>query len=96
MYRTIGADLFAKAFKTIKSFDNGGVYSDVKVGTVRGAKAALRTAAYYCHPYSSYERGSNECQNKMIRRKFPKGTDFGKGPLAEIGGGGSMDEQLSA
>ena len=31
---------------------------------------------YYCHPYSSYERGSNENNNKLIRRKIPKGIDF--------------------
>lgn len=82
--RKFGADLFAKAFKTI-TFDNGGEFSDVKRlerSVVR--KGKRRTAAYYCHPYSSYERGSNECQNKMIRRKFPKGTDFGKVSAAEI------------
>ena len=82
--RKFGADLFAKAFKTI-TFDNGGEFSDVKRlerSVVR--KGKRRTAAYYCHPYSSYERGSNECQNKMIRRKFPKGTDFGKVSVAEI------------
>ena len=27
-------------------------------------------------PYSSYERGSNENLNKMIRRWLPKGTNF--------------------
>lgn len=43
-----------------------------------------RTQFYYCHPYSSYERGSNECQNKMIRRKYPKGTDFAKVTVAAI------------
>ena len=47
-------------------------------------KQAVDVFPYYCHPYSSYERGSNECQNKMIRRKFPKGTDFGKVSAAEI------------
>ena len=31
---------------------------------------------YYCHPYSSWERGTNEVTNKMIRRKIPKGTNF--------------------
>ena len=35
-----------------------------------------RTKIYYCHPYSSYERGSNENQNKLVRRKVPKGTNF--------------------
>ena len=35
-----------------------------------------RKKVYYCHPYSSYERGSNENLNKMIRRWLPKGTNF--------------------
>lgn len=29
---------------------------------------------YYVHPFSSYERGSNENVNRLIRRWFPKGT----------------------
>ncbi len=47
-------------------------------------KTLKRTKVYFCHPYSSYERGSNECQNKMIRRPFPKGTDFGNVTDAEV------------
>jgi len=35
-----------------------------------------RTALYYCHAYCSCERGTNENINRMIRRRFPKGTDF--------------------
>ena len=30
------------------------------------------------HPYSAYERGSNEVSNCLIRRFVPKGTDIGK------------------
>lgn len=39
---------------------------------------------YYCHPYCSSERGSNEKQNQMIRRKFPKGTNFDKVSQKEV------------
>lgn len=35
-----------------------------------------RTSVYYCHPYRSTERASNENANKLIRRFIPKGTDI--------------------
>lgn len=82
--RKFGADLFTKLFRTI-TFDNGKEFSDVE-RLERSAlrKGKKRTKVYFCHPYSSFERGSNECQNKMIRRRFPKGTDFGKVSDAEV------------
>jgi IS30 family transposase len=33
---------------------------------------------YFCAPYSSWQKGGIENGNKMIRRYFPKGTDFSK------------------
>lgn len=33
---------------------------------------------YHAHPYSSFERGTNEHGNWLIRYYFPKGTDFSK------------------
>ena len=31
---------------------------------------------YFCEPYASYQRGSNENANGLIRRQYKKGTDF--------------------
>jgi len=33
---------------------------------------------YFCHPYSSFERGSIERMNRVIRALYPKKTDFHK------------------
>lgn len=33
---------------------------------------------FYAHPYASWERGSNENGNGLVRHYFPKGTDFSK------------------
>jgi len=39
-------------------------------------KQTLGTQMFFCHPYHSWEKGSVENRNKIIRRFFPKGTDF--------------------
>ena len=75
---------FAKVFKSI-TFDNGSEFADCE-GMERSVLKAgqKRTRIYYCHPYSAYERGTNENINKMIRRFLPKGTDFRKITAAYI------------
>ena len=67
---------FRKVFKTI-TVDNGSEFSDF-VGLEKSIYKGRRTSVYYCHPYTSCERGSNERLNREIRRIFPKGTDFTK------------------
>ena len=67
---------FSLLFKTI-TVDNGSEFADF-AGLERSVYGGKRTAVYYCHPYTSCERGSNERINRDIRRQFPKGTDFSK------------------
>lgn len=64
---------FPELFKTI-SVDNDSEFMDV-AGMERSCRTKKpRTKVYYCHPYSSWERGSNENANAIIRRFIPKGT----------------------
>jgi len=43
-----------------------------------------RCCHYYAHPYSAFERGSNENANRLIRRFIPKGADIGAYTLARV------------
>ena len=69
---------FREIFKSI-TMDNGSEFLDMK-GIERSVfnPQQKRTICYYAHPYSAYERGSNENANKLIRRFVPKGTDIDK------------------
>ena len=61
------------------TMDNGSEFLDMVSLERSCLKAGLkRTTCYYAHPYSSWERGSNENQNKLIRRFVPKGFNIGK------------------
>ena len=62
-------DNFSKIFKSITA-DNGSEFADLCNSAVQ---------IYYAHPYSSWERGTNERQNGLVRFFIPKGT-----PISDV------------
>jgi IS30 family transposase len=58
-------------FKKTMTYDNG-------IEMARHQEITQKTGMkiYFAHPYSSWERGTNENTNGLIRRYLPKGTDF--------------------
>jgi len=74
---------FKEVFKTITT-DNGSEFLDFKSLEKSCRTTRKRFKMYFAHPYSSWERGSNENANGIIRRFFPKGTDFSKISIAKI------------
>jgi len=75
--RKLGSGRFKQIFKTI-TCDNGCENLDQERMERSSITKGQRTKVYYAHPYSSWERGSNECANKLIRRFIPKGADIAK------------------
>ncbi len=77
----LGTEKFSRVFKTITA-DNGCEFLNFE-----GMENSMiqteqkRTKIFFCHPYSSWERGTNENINKMIRRFIPKGVDIGLSTL---------------
>lgn len=68
---------FRERFKSI-TMDNGSEFLDSKSLEASCLQPGeKRVSCYYAHPYSAWERGSNENANKLIRRFIPKGTDIG-------------------
>jgi len=64
-----------RLFKTL-TLDNGKEFSQH-----RGIERDTGVMVYFAKPYHSWERGSNENTNGLIRRLYPKGSDFsGLGP----------------
>lgn len=73
---------FKQIFKSITT-DNGSEFMEFEKlqKSIYGGK---RFEIYYCHSYASWEKGSNENHNRIIRRFFPKGTKFEKITVQQI------------
>ena len=71
----IGKESFIALFKSI-TFDNETEFRDFKGMSESIFDNESRTKIYYANPYHSWERGSNENGNRMMRKFFSKGTDF--------------------
>lgn len=75
---------FPEKFKTVTT-DNGPEFLNwtwIEKSVIEPEVKRLKV--YYAHPYSSWERGSNENANRLIRRFIPKGTDIGQYSDEEI------------
>ena len=75
--RKLGGCRFRHIFKSI-TCDNGTEFANTAGMEYSPYTGKKRTSVYYCHPFCSSERGSNENQNAFIRRFIPKGTAIEK------------------
>jgi IS30 family transposase len=75
--RELGTVEFRKRFKSITA-DNGSEFLDVTGLQESAFSKQQRTTVFYAHPYSSWERGSNENANRIIRRFIAKGRDISR------------------
>ena len=55
------------------TFDNGKEFAGFKQ-----MEAGLGLRSFFAYPYHSWERGTNENTNGLLRQFFPKGIDFSK------------------
>ena len=74
--RQLGSSRFRKLFISITA-DNGSEFSRVEGLESSVLCKEKRTTLFFAHPYSSYERGTNENHNGIIRRFISKGSDIG-------------------
>ena len=68
-----------KRFRKTMTFDNGTEFSEFKK-----MESALSLKVYFANPYSSWERGTNENTNSLIRQYLYKGRDFLSVPRKEL------------
>lgn len=83
MEQVMGTEKFKRLFRTITP-DNGPEFSNVIELESSVFRNENRTRFFFAHPYSSFERGTNENHNGIIRRFIPKGSDIGESKNEDI------------
>lgn len=81
--RSMDKGAFMDTFASITA-DNGSEFLDYVALEQSVINRSTRTRIFYAHPYSSWERGSNENANRIIRRFIPKGCDIGRYTRSDI------------
>ena len=79
--RSFFGEQFSKVFKTI-TYDNGSEFADLST-----IESETDIEVYFTHPYSSFEKGTNERHNGLMRRFIPKGkriSDYSSDDIAFI------------
>lgn len=77
--RSFFGEQFNQVFKTITG-DNGSEFADLAK-----LETETSTKVYFTHPYSSFEKGTNERHNGLIRRFIPKGKRMSDYNIQDIG-----------
>ena len=70
----MGTDAYYRIFKTITS-DNGSEFSEL---------TQVHDHVFYADPYSPWERGSNEINNRFLRKEITKGEAINNYSSAQI------------
>jgi IS30 family transposase len=73
--REYGPGRFRKLFRSITA-DNGSEFLDVEALEKSVFSNKKRTTFYYADPYCSWQRGTNENTNRILRRFIAKGKDI--------------------
>jgi IS30 family transposase len=68
-----------KPFIHTMTADNGSEFAKHEI-----IAQSLKIDFFFAKPYQSWQRGSNENLNRLVRQYFPKGTDFGEITKQEI------------
>ena len=61
----------SKGLRRSMTFDNGKEFAEHQRLT-----RSTGMEVYFCDPYASWQKGTNENTNGLLRQFFPKGTDF--------------------